>query len=780
MRRLVLLTLLLLSLQSHGQPWPPWKGKWIAAEREESDAYGIFIFRKSFELDRKPETFPVQISADNRYKLYVNGVLASLGPARGDLYYWNYESVDLAPFLRQGNNILAALVWNEGQWRPEAQMTFQTGFILNGAAEVSSGVSTDETWKWYRQMSYQPIPVHVNAYYVAGPGERIDMTRHLQGWESEKFDDSDWKQAVSLGNGVPKGVFIFDYRWMLVPSSIPPMELKPERFASVRRSTGIKVPEGFPSRKVQLTIPSNTKAMLLLDNARLTNAYMNLRWSGGAGARIGLIYTESLIDANGVKGDRNAVEGKTINGRTDSLLSNGRAGQAFTSLWWRTYRYVEMRIETGNDALVLEDVEGIFTGYPFINRSTFTSGDPVVPKILETGWHTARLCAVETYMDCPYYEQLQYIGDTRIQALVSYYLTGDNRLARNALDQMEHSAIAEGITLSRHPSFTPQIIPTFSLWYIHMLEEFRMHNDDEAYIASKLSSMRQVLAFFRKYAGKDGSLRNIPYWVFTDWVDRDGWNGGVGPMGMDGSSAIVDIQYLWTLQVAARLEADLGLDVYADGYRKEAMVLAETIRSRYWDDARGIFADTQERKVFSQHANALAILSGLVTGDAARSLAGRMLEGKDMAEASIYFKYYLHRAAAVAGYGNRYLTWLGKWQENLRLGLTTWAEMSDVPASRSDCHAWGASPNIEVFRTLLGISSAAPGWKSVLIQPAIPEGEQRLSGTLPHPQGDLSVDFQKTKIGWKAKVILPGSVNGTLRWPGKELKLSPGVNDLTL
>ena len=658
-------------------------------------------------------------------------------------------------------------------------MTFQTGFILNGASEASSFLSTDETWKWIDLTCYRPIPVHVNAYYVAGPGERIYMNAQVQGWESEQFDDSGWKQAVSLGQGVPKGVFIFDYRWMLVPSSIPPMELKTERLASVRRATGVKVPDGFPSRSIPLTIPPSTKTVLLIDNARLTNAYMNLRWRGGSGASIALVYTESLVDEKGIKGDRNVVEGKTINGRRDELLSNGKEGQSFTSLWWRTYRYVELTIETGKDALVLEDLFGTFTGYPFVNRSNFSSGDPVVPKILETGWHTARLCAVETYMDCPYYEQLQYIGDTRIQALVSYYQTGDDRLARNALDQMEHSTIAEGITLSRHPSFTPQIIPTFSLWYIHMLEDFRMHNDDEAYIAAKLASTRQVLSFFRKYAGTDGSLRNIPYWVFTDWVDRDGWNGGVGPMGKDGSSAIVDIQYLWTLQVAARLETDLGLSVHADAYRKEAAVLEATIRSRYWEEARGLFADTEERKLFSQHANALAILSGLVTGDAARALAVRMLAGNDMAEASIYFKYYLHRAAASAGLGAQYLTWLGKWQENLKLGLTTWAEMSDVPASRSDCHAWGASPNIEVFRTLLGITSAAPGWKQVVIQPSVPAGEQFLSGSIPHPQGTLSVDLRRNGAAWKFRIMLPGTVKGTLRWMGKDLPLVSGVNEFT-
>jgi len=748
-------------------------------EEEESDRYGVYVFRKSFTLAHKPASFPVQVSADNRYKLYVNGNLVSLGPARGDLYYWNYEQVDLAPHLKEGTNVIAALVWNEGQWRPEAQMTFQTGFVLNGSSPESAGISTDASWKCMELKGYQPIPVKVNAYYVAGPGELLDMNLQVQGWETPGFDDSSWAAAVSIGTGCPKGVFIFDYRWMLVPSPLPPMEMRTERFGSVRQSKGVKIPAGWPSSSAPVTIPAGTKAVLLLDNSRLTNAYMNLRWSGGTGATISVVYTESLVDKDGVKGDRNAVEGKTIAGREDRILSSGKTGQSFTSLWWRTYRYVELRIETGKDPLVLEDVTGTFTGYPFQERSTFSSSNPVIPQILKTGWHTARLCAVETYMDCPYYEQLQYIGDTRIQAMLSYYVTGDNRLAKNALEMMDHSMIAEGITLSRHPSFTPQIIPTFSLWYIHMLDDYRMHNDDEAFVAGKLTGVRQVLSFFRRYAGADGSLHNLPYWVFTDWVDSEGWNSGVAPLSKDGGSAVVDIQYLWTLQVAARLEADLGESRYAEACRKEAEALAGKIRERYWDAGRQLFADTPERNSFSQHANSLAILAGLVSVSGAKEFAVRLLEGKDMAEASIYFKYYLHLAAAKAGLGGQYMRWLGKWEENLKSGLTTWAEMSDVPRSRSDCHAWGASPNIEVFRTLLGITSAAPGWKSVLVEPSLPEGEQVISGTIPHPQGTLLVDIRKKGSGWNIRIELPGQVNGTFRWKGVDTHLSAGVNSFT-
>ncbi|WP_346859651.1 hypothetical protein [uncultured Draconibacterium sp.] len=115
---------------------------------------------------------------------------------------------------------------------------------------------------------------------------------------------------------------------------------------------------------------------------------------------------------------------------------------------------------------MLEDIYGTFTGYPFQFNAKLESDNPELQKMMEIGWRSARLCAMETYMDCPYYEQLQYIGDGRIQALVSLYNSGDDRLLRNALNQMNYSQQPEGVTASRHPSVTPQYISTFSLWYI--------------------------------------------------------------------------------------------------------------------------------------------------------------------------------------------------------------------------------------------------------------------------------------------------------------------------
>jgi len=91
-----------------------WKAQWISHPTESLVDYGVFHFRKIFELKEQPKEFIINISADNRYRLFVNGKAVCFGPARADLEHWSYESIDIAPFLKVGKNLLAAEVWNFG------------------------------------------------------------------------------------------------------------------------------------------------------------------------------------------------------------------------------------------------------------------------------------------------------------------------------------------------------------------------------------------------------------------------------------------------------------------------------------------------------------------------------------------------------------------------------------------------------------------------------------------------------------------------------------------
>lgn len=759
-----------------------WKASWITVPGAAPTGYGVYYFRKGFELASVPKTFTVHVSADNRYKLFVNEKLVSLGPARGDITHWNYETVDLAPFLHAGQNIVAAQVWNEGEQRSEGQISLRTAFILQGGMGEAQVLNTDGSWKCIQDSSYAPLPVRMPTYYVSGPGERINNAAGQKGWESLSFQDKAWKSAQRLYAGQPKDFMAQNgvvSGWLLVPSSLPQMELSEQRLVQLRKADGVSVPPTFPATKTPIAIPANTVATLLLDQTFLTNAYPTLIFSGGKAGAVSISYQEALFTKYPVKGNRNETDGKMLMGRMDSIVSDGTTNQRFTSLAWRTYRYMQLRITTREEPLVLEDVYGTFTGYPFRMNAKLETENAELQKILDIGWRTARLCAVETYMDCPYYEQLQYIGDSRIQGLVSLYNSGDERLLRNAINLMDYSRQPEGITESRHPSVTPQYISTFSLWYIGMLHDYTLYGKDLSFIKNKLPGARGVLNFFKSFQGPDGSLKNVPYWLFTDWVSAKDWNSGRGPMGKDGSSALLDLQLLWAYQAAADMEQGLGMKEYASMYSNAATQLKNTIRKKYWDNTKNLYADRAEKDLFSQHANTLAILTGLVPKEGAGAMAKRLLTDTTLAPASIYFKYYLHQALTKAGLGNDYLSWLGKWRENIAMGLTTWAETSEVSTSRSDCHAWGASPNIEFFRVLLGIDSEAPGFTKVKIEPHL-GSIKTIGGEMPHPAGTISVKYSEVNGLLHADIVLPAKTTGRFVWKGKSYPLKAGKNSVKI
>ena len=169
--------------------------------------------------------------------------------------------------------------------------------------------------------------------------------------------------------------------------------------------------------------------------------------------------------------------------------------------------------------LTIDSLYGIFTAYPFKQEAVFKSDNSEIKQILDIGWRTARLNAVDAYFTGQYYERLQYIGDARIQAMISYYYSSDDRLNRNALDLIDHSRLSDGITLSRYPTVSTQVISTFSLLYIGMLHDYWMYRNDNNFVAAKLKGVEDILNLFSKYQQTDGSLKNTPYWTYVDWAD---------------------------------------------------------------------------------------------------------------------------------------------------------------------------------------------------------------------------------------------------------------------
>ncbi|HEY1214940.1 MAG TPA: hypothetical protein VGE93_15020, partial [Bryobacteraceae bacterium] len=531
-----------------------WSAYWVDVPGSSPQDYGVYHFRRTFDLPSKPDHLVVHVSGDNRYQFFVNGTRVSWGPARSDLDHWRYESVDIAANLHPGKNVLAAVVWNDGPGRAVAQVTNQTAFLLQADRPEYATINTGSLWKCIEDKAYSPQPLppdQSTGYYALSPTEKLNAGAYPWGWEQPNFDDSAWTSAHQLSHAAGRDARDAPNRWMLVEREIPLEERTREHDGVLRQASGITLPNNLPHPGSPVTVPPHTHATLLIDQQYLTTAFPELTVSKGAGAKVELHYAETLYvhkQAKAVsidKGNRNEIEGKNFYGSFDTYLPDGGAHRTYRPLYWRTYRYLQLNIDTADQPLVLDDFHGTFSAYPFQQKAAFTASnseqDSEIQKILSTGWRTARLCAHETYMDCPYYEQLQYAGDARIQMMISLYMTGDARLMKNGIALLNSSRTAEGATYSRAPSHLQQYIPPFSLWWIGMVHDYWMYVDDPAFVKQMLPGIRAVLEFYASYQKENGSLNPMPWWNFVDWAKP--WKNGVPPANPDGSSsAALDLQ----------------------------------------------------------------------------------------------------------------------------------------------------------------------------------------------------------------------------------------------
>ena len=440
-------------------------------------------------------------------------------------------------------------------------------------------------------------------------------------------------------------------------------------------------------------------------------------------------------------------------------------------------------MKTGDDPLVLDDFLGMFTGYPFRLSGAFTSDDPALARIWETGWRTARLCAAETYMDCPYYERLQYVGDTRIQALISLVASGDDRLMRNAIDLIDRSRISEGLTQERYPSNSPAIISTFSLFWVDMVHDHWMYRGDEGLVRGSMPGISNVLDWFTaRIDPRTGMLGPLDYWTFVDWTDQWPWNDAAGIGGepdgtRTGGSSIVTLQFAETLGNAADLCRAIGENDLADRYAERAHALNEAVLKLCWDEGRGLVADTPAKRSFSQHANIMAVLSGAVTGEKAKALMGRIARDPDITQASLYYRFYLGRAMKRVGLGDSYVPMLQPWRDSLALGLSTFPEKADP--TRSDCHAWSASPVYELLSTVCGVEPASAGFKTVRIEPNL--GPLRhVTGRVAHPLGAIEVRFNRDRDHLDGDITLPAGITGVFQWKGATVLLHDGLQHVSV
>ncbi len=768
-----------------------WTAQWISHPTESTLDYGVFLFRYSFKLDEKPGKFIVFVSADNRYRLYVNGQSVCFGPSIGDLSNYRYETVDISDKLNAGRNVLAAEVVNFGEHKKVAQQSFQTAFILQGAKSNAVNVDTGFAgWKVVKNEAYSPIVITsemLNAYYAAGPCDKVEAVKYPWGWNEIDFYDEDWllpKKALTefaVGRG-----FLYGAAWFLVPRTIPFMEETKEMFEKVARTEGIVVNNDFLLGKAPLTIPGNSKVSILLDQTYHTTGFPELMYSQGSNSLIKITYAEALVrddvenisDGNlsfaDVKGNRNEIKGKSIFGYYDIVLPDGGEKRVLKPLSRRTYRFVQFDIETKDEALIIERYFGVYTGYPFKQLAKFEVENTLFKKINEVSWRTLRNSAAESFFD-PYYEQLQYIGDTRIEALVSIYVSGDDRLMRKAIKQFDDSRIPEGLTQSRYPANIMQIIPTYSLIWIDMIHDYFMYRDNPDFLYQFFPGIKSVLDWFISKMDDTGLVTHLSWWNFTDWTLD--FENGIPPGADDGYSANIALQLVKSLQNASELLEYFDLKYDSNRYLHLSKTIQKAVVDTCFDENKGLIAETPDKKQFSQHTNIWGILTDTFDKKVQPSIMQRILDDKSLIQATIYFRFYLFRALQKTKMGKRYFELLQPWKTMLDNGMTTFGETDINP--RSECHAWSASPAFDFLHIIAGIQPGQHSFNTVIIEPNLGDLD-KLIVEMPHPKGMIKVSYLKRDDVLNADIILPDGIVGQLNWGNRRIDLIEGKQRLVI
>lgn len=772
-------------------PWSDrgqWPCHWISVPGNPETPF-IALYRLRFHVE-KPEVVRIHITADERYILRLEGREVGRGSDRGDNEHWFFETYELE--LTAGEHVLLAQTWALGEISPFAQFSPAPGFLLcPQTSEWQERIGTGKAaWEVAILAGYD----YTHPMTAWGTGHKLKLAALNIDWPVLAGEGSGWGAAEIGPRGMAEGVNDRAQIHILRPSRLPAMLRQLRREGIVVRH--VSDPGDAPTNTVPIraaddlvsehedwirlvagegsvTIPPHTRRRVLLDMGDYVCAYPEMALSGGIDATARIYWQESLYTtAEGKeKGNRDEIEGKFFNtiwhnreGVGDVFVADGRP-RRFTTLWWHAGRYVEIYVETQSKPLTVDALEFYETHYPYEFTTTFEARDTRLTEIVPIMRRVLEMCSHETYMDCPYFEQLQYVGDTRLQVLATYTQTLDDRLPRKAIEMFDASRMLSGLTQSRYPCRITQIIPPFSLWYVAMVHDFALWRGDLSFVRSKMLGVRTVLDAYRAKIDADGLLGGMDGWNFVDWVPT--WDAGMPKDAVAGKSGILNFHLVMTLRMAADLEEWLGEPEMAARHRRTANEVATATNERFWSEARGLYANDLAHTEFSEHAQCLALLAGAVPDERRSRMVGGLVSDVSLDRTTIYFSHYLFETYRLIGRIDLMLERMSLWFEHPGNGLKTTIEMPEP--TRSDCHAWGAHPLFHYQATILGVRPVKPGFTRVEIRPQVGPIGAAL-GTMETPLGSLTVSCEDG-TGY---VRLPDGMTGELILADRTVPLSGG------
>ena len=764
------------AIDSASWVWMPGRDVWGSFTETRTDPAALakvpqtFLrFRRDFEVATDaPLTFDV--SADERFVLLLDGAELARGPQRGLKNRWHYQSYRVTG-LTKGVHRLEAVVWQIGEHAPLAQVSVRGGFILKAEAPYDAELTTGRAvWRVAELRNTRMTDKGDSEAFGVGSQCQVTGTSFLD------EEPTTWADAAVVRGPVAYFGGLVTPGWLLFPS--------PLRDLTHDRKTPGQVRRGPDVLRPGCVVPAQSEATVFWHLGNYYCAYPYLRVSGGKGTEIRWDWAECLTDAKGNKGDRAACEGLDIaRPFGDVFLCDGRANARFTTPWWRAGTWCRLTFRTADEPLTVEGVEIAEVRYPAELKAAFASDDPFLDGLQSICARSLQMCQHDMFFDCPYYEQQMYPGDTRIQGLVSGFFDTEDRLVRNALTLFDADRRENGRISMNCPTRGTQDALGFTCVEIMMFGDYARNHTNRAWLKARMPGVNHSLLGLDASADETGLLRRTPGWNFVDWVP--GWvDPGVDagmPPGANGDrpNAEINLQYLHAMRAASEAEAAVGDAPLADYWRMRAARLSAAIKRQFWCEDRALFASDAAKTSFSEHAQCLALLADVVTGEEAERCFKALVETPGLAWCTIYFRHYLFSTYFKFRRPDLFFGSLGFWKDCLDWNLSTVLEMPGTNA-RSDCHGWGSHPLWHLHTGVAGVRSAAPFYGRVTVEPQ-PAHLTFIRSRTPVPQGavvqDLRFDGQGGVTG---TVRLPDGLAGDFRWREQTLPLKAGENVVAL
>ncbi|MDF2935503.1 MAG: alpha-L-rhamnosidase [Paenibacillaceae bacterium] len=498
---------------------------------------------------------------------------------------------------------------------------------------------------------------------------------------------------------------------------------------------------------------------LVIDFGREYSGYVEFEVEAGEGA---------ILDFYGFEYMREGWRHHTyqLDNTMRYVCREGR--QRYSSPIRRGFRYLAVAVRNASAPVRLQEVKLLQSNYPIAQVGRFHSSDPMLNDIWEISRHTTRLCMEDTFVDCPAYEQVFWVGDARNEAQVNYYLFGGSEMVKRCLRLVPGSRFQSDLYVDQVPSGWNSVIPNWTFFWVTACAEYVQFTGDTDFVAEIYPHVRYTLDAYRQRLDEHGLL-NMKGWNFLDWAPID--------QPRDGTVTHQNMFLAKALDTGAAL-ADYIDRAAGEELRGQAAQLKAAINRRLWSEEKQayvdcIHADGTFSTVFSMQSQVAAFLAG-VPDTEKRKRVEDMIQSPPSEFVQIgspFMSFFYHEAlAALNRFDLLFADLRSRYSEMVDEEATTCWETYPKPLqerahplelTRSHCHAWSAGPGYFLGRHILGVRGENDGWSRITVEPQVGSLDWA-RGAVPLPSGgrvDVSWQADRKTHTLRIRVEAPAEVD---------------------